>query len=59
MVKRFDEIFAEVMRMLDIEWYELIESNYFDIVENAIACEFGDDILEDEIYKEWIYEMGK
>ena len=59
MIKRFDEIFAEVMHMLDMEWYELIDSDNFDMVENAIACEFGDDILEDEIYKEWICEMGK
>ena len=58
MINRFDEIFVEVMHTLGIEnWYELVDSDNFDMVENAIVREFGESILEDKIFVEWVNEM--
>ncbi len=57
MAERFEEIFEEVMDEMNMEWYELYDSEDFEIVENRIAEEFGEEIFETEEYHDWTYQL--
>jgi hypothetical protein len=51
MVRNFEEIFEEVMIENEIEeWYELFDSDDFEIVEERIVKELGKEILKSEEY---------
>ena len=58
MTERFEEIFEEIMEEMDLAWYELFDSDQFDIVEARIVAEFGEDVLESDEYTAWTSEMA-
>ena len=57
MKERFEEIFAQVQLELDLDWWELYDSEEFDKVIDLIVAEFGEEVLESEEYSEWENEM--
>ena len=57
MKERFEEIFAQVQSELDLDWWELYDSEEFDKVIDLIVAEFGEEVLESEEYFEWENEM--
>lgn len=57
MKERFEEIFAQVQSELDLDWWELYDSEDFDKVVALIVAEFGEEVLESEEYSEWENEM--
>lgn len=58
MTERFEEIFEEVMEEMNLAWYELFDSDQFDIVETRIVAEFGEDVLDSDEYCDWTNEMA-
>jgi hypothetical protein len=59
MIERFEAIFEEVMVEKGLAWWELFDSNQFDIVEARIVAEFGEDVLDSDEYCDWTQEMGE
>ena len=57
MRERFEEIFEQVQVELDLDWYELYDSDKFDIVVALIVAEFGEEVLDSNEYSEWSNEM--
>ena len=57
MRERFEEIFEQVQVELDLDWWELYDSDKFDTVVALIIAEFGEEVLESEEYSEWENEM--
>ena len=57
MRERFEEIFAQVQVELDLDWWELYDSDKFDIVVALIVAEFGEEVLNSDEYSEWENEM--
>jgi len=60
MFEMFEEIFAEVMTETGItEWYELFDSEAFEIVESCIAETYGMTTAEEvEGFTEWYNGMA-
>ena len=57
MRERFEEIFAQVQVELDLDWWELYDSDKFDVVIALIVAEFGEEVLDSDEYSEWENEM--
>lgn len=57
MRERFEEIFAQVQSELDLDWWELYDSEEFDKVVALIIAEFGEEVLNSEEYTNWENEM--
>ena len=57
MKERFEEIFAQVQVELDLDWWELYDSDKFDVVIALIVAEFGEEVLDSDEYSEWENEM--
>ena len=57
MKERFEEIFAQVQSELDLDWWELYDSEEFDKVVDLIVAEFGEEVLDSEDYSDWVNEM--
>ena len=57
MKKRFEEIFEQVQIELDLDWWELYDSEEFDKVVDLIVAEFGEEVLDSDEYSDWINEM--
>ena len=57
MRERFEEIFAQVQSELDLDWWELYDSEKFDKVIALIVAEFGEEVLDSDEYSEWENEM--
>ena len=57
MRERFEEIFAQVQVELDLDWWELYDSDKFDVVIALIVAEFGEEVLDSNEYSEWENEM--
>ena len=57
MRERFEEIFAQVQSELDLDWWELYDSDKFDTVVALIVAEFGEEVLDSDEYAEWENEM--
>ena len=57
MRERFEEIFAQVQIELDLDWWELYDSDKFDTVVALIVAEFGEEVLDSDEYSEWENEM--
>ena len=57
MRERFEEIFAQVQSELDLDWWELYDSEDFDKVVALIVAEFGEEVLDSDEYSEWENEM--
>ena len=57
MKERFEEIFAQVQSELDLDWWELYDSEEFDKVVDLIVAEFGEEVLDSDEYSEWENEM--
>ena len=57
MRERFEEIFAQVQVELDLDWWELYDSDKFDVVIALIVAEFGEEVLDSDEYSDWINEM--
>ena len=57
MKERFEEIFAQVQSELDLDWWELYDSEEFDKVVDLIVAEFGEEVLDSVEYSDWINEM--
>ena len=57
MKERFEEIFEQVQVELDLDWWELYDSDKFDVVVDLIVTEFGEEILDSDEYSDWVNEM--
>ena len=57
MKERFEEIFEQVQAELDLDWYELYDSEDFDKVVALIVAEFGEEVLDSNEYSDWVNEM--
>ena len=57
MKERFEEIFEQVQVELDLDWWELYDSEEFDKVVDLIVAEFGEEVLDSDEYSEWENEM--
>ena len=57
MRERFEEIFEQVQVELDLDWWELYDSEDFDKVVALIVAEFGEEVLDSDEYSEWENEM--
>ena len=57
MKERFEEIFAQVQSELDLDWWELYDSDKFDTVVALIVAEFGEEVLDSDEYSDWVNEM--
>ena len=57
MRERFEEIFAQVQVELDLDWWELYDSDKFDTVVALIVAECGEEVLDSDEYSEWENEM--
>ena len=57
MKERFEEIFEQVQAELDLDWWELYDSDKFDTVVALIVAEFGEEVLDSDEYSEWENEM--
>ena len=57
MKERFEEIFEQVQAELDLDWWELYDSDKFDTVVALIVAEFGKEVLDSDEYSEWENEM--
>ena len=57
MKERFEEIFEQVQVELDLDWWELYDSEEFDTVVALIVAEFGEEVLDSDEYAEWENEM--
>ena len=57
MRERFEEIFAQVQSELDLDWWELYDSEEFDKVIDLIVAEFGEEVLDSDEYCDWVNEM--
>ena len=57
MRERFEEIFEQVQVELDLDWWELYDSDKFDTVVALIVAEFGEEVLDSDEYSEWETEM--
>ena len=57
MKERFEEIFAQVQSELDLDWWELYDSDKFDTVVALVVAEFGEEVLDSDEYSEWENEM--
>ena len=57
MRERFEEIFEQVQAELDLDWWELYDSDKFDIVVALIVAEFGEEVLDSDEYSGWENEM--
>lgn len=56
----FEIIFYEVMEFFGIsEWWNLFDSDLFAEVEKRIVNEYGAEVLESDIYLEWIECMAE
>ena len=60
MYEMFDTIFAEVMVELGLTgWWELFDSDEFEIVEERITEMLGYDCFEDADFLAWYREMAE
>ena len=57
MRERFEEIFAQVQLELDLDWWELYDSDEFDVITALIVTNFGEEVLDSDEYSDWINEM--
>ena len=57
MRERFEEIFEQVQIELDLDWWELYDSDKFDKVVALIVAEFGKEVLDSDEYSDWVNEM--
>ena len=57
MRERFEEIFEQVQSELDLDWWELYDSDEFDKVVALIVAEFGEEVLDSDEYSDWVNEM--
>ena len=57
MKERFEEIFEQVQVELDLDWWELYDSDKFDVVVDLIVAEFGEEVLDSDEYSDWVNEM--
>ena len=57
MKERFEEIFEQVQVELDLDWWELYDSDKFDVVVALIVAEFGEEVLDLDEYSDWVNEM--
>ena len=57
MKERFEEIFEQVQVELDLDWWELYDSEEFDKVVALIVAEFGEEVLDSDEYSDWVNEM--
>ena len=58
MVEKFEEIFWQVGDENGVnEWYNIFDSDLFDVVRDRIVNEFGDDVLESDEFLDWYDEM--
>ena len=57
MRERFEQIFEQVQVELDLDWWELYDSEEFDKVVALIVAEFGEEVLDSDEYSEWENEM--
>lgn len=57
MRERFEELFVQIQEELDLDWWELYDSENFDKVIALIVEEFGENVLESKEFIEWENEM--
>ena len=57
MKERFEDIFEQVQAELDLDWWELYDSDKFDTVVALIVAEFGEEVLNSDEYSDWVNEM--
>lgn len=61
MTEMFEMVFEVVMEELELSWYELFDSEQFEIVEERIASSLGisvEELSEMDEYIAWTSEMA-
>lgn len=61
MTEMFEMVFEAVMEELELSWYELFDSEQFEIVEERIASSLGisvEELSEMDEYIAWTSEMA-
>ncbi len=61
MTEMFEMVFEAVMEELELSWYELFDSEQFEIVEERIASSLGisvEELSEIDEYIAWTSEMA-
>ena len=59
-IEMFEEVFAEVAKEVGAnEWYELFDSENFNLVEVRLVTLYGEEVLESEEYTAWVSEMAQ
>ena len=56
-IEMVEEMFAEMCAELNLEWYELYDSEKFEDFEKLVADKFGANYLESKEYSDWTNEM--
>ena len=59
MFEMFDEVFYGIADALDLAWYELFDSDQFDLVEERLVELYGAEILKSADYLNWCNEMAE
>jgi hypothetical protein len=56
---RFNEIFIEMCEDMEVSWYNVFgEENFMNKLKEALKRKFGNDILDSDVYWEWIEEVS-
>ena len=48
---------AQVQSELDLDWWELYDSDEFDVIIALIITNFGEKVLDSDEYSDWVNEM--
>ena len=57
MEERFEETFEQVQAELNLDWWELYDSDEFDVIIALIVTNFGEEVLDSDEYSDWVNEM--
>ncbi len=59
MFEVFEKVFEMVMEMFGVEeWYEVFDSEKFEVVESMLVEQFGESVLESAEFEQWVGEMA-
>ena len=57
MKERVEETCEQVQAELNLDWWELYDSDEFDVIIALIVTNFGEEVLDSDEYSDWVNEM--